>query len=192
VNLSAGVEDRTTGDVIRVANASMAIRLAYLLNDDEEGKPLPALGPPHPPVRFQLAHDPAFPRPGAGVLWVHSMNSRVVAWASTDGEARRVARLLARSGYPVDERSGIDLMFSLPKAHDFGEKLAELPLPASEQGRVDLKLYRKRMLGMAIWLWAPLIAVVVYAAVWIDWIAVLVFTGAWLAIVLLIRRSLRR
>src|SRR4051812_48541717 len=47
VNLSAAVEDHVSGELIRVANASMALRLAELMNDENEGKPLPPRGTQH-------------------------------------------------------------------------------------------------------------------------------------------------
>ena len=193
VNLSAGVEDTATGELIHVANASMAVRLARLMNDEAERNPLPVRVAQHVPIRYQLAHDAALSTSGAMVLYVHRMNTRAVAAASSDEQARRVARLLAHVDYPIDELPGVDGLLTPAKAHDFGDRLADLPLPSST-GKTSAKAmrYRKRVLGVALWLWLPLIALA--ALVWYagGWAPVVGAIVVWLALVLFVRRTLRQ
>src|SRR4051812_12326250 len=148
INLSAGIEDRRTGEVIRVANASMAIRVAKLMNDEAEGKPSPERAAQHTPIRFQLTHDASAPTPGAGVLYVHRMAVRLVGWCASEERARQVARLLARVDYPMDERRGLARVFSAPKAHDFGDTLRDLPEPGTRP--LSARRYRTRVLGLAL------------------------------------------
>jgi hypothetical protein len=193
VNLSAGVEDRLGGELVRVANASMAIRLAALMNDESEGRALPDRGAQHVPIRFQLAHDPAGPSPGASVLFVHGLGVRVVAYAPSDESARRVARLLAHVDYPIDERSGRDALISIPKAHDFGDMLNDLPLPSSASvGSRAAKGYRRRVLGVALWSWLPMIGIAALAIHVVGFVPVLVFAGLVAATLFLSTRALRQ
>ena len=76
MNLRAGIEDRFSGELIQVANASMAQRLAGWLNDEAQGRPLPTRGAQHAPIRFQLAHD-TLPAPQTSVLFVYGNNIRL-------------------------------------------------------------------------------------------------------------------
>jgi len=194
INLSAGVEDRVTGELIYVANASMAVRLARLMNDEAAGISLPARGPQHAPTRYQLAHDAVLPTSGATVLYVHRMNTRAVAAASSDEQARRVARLLTHVDYPIDELPGVDGLLTPARAHDFGDKLADLPLPSStgKTTRGKTTRYRKRVLGVTLWLWLPLIAVAGFVWYAGGWTAVVVAVVVWVGLLLFVRRALRQ
>lgn len=191
INLSAGVEDGVSGELIRVANASMAIRLAKLLNDENEGKPLPERRPQHVPTRFQLAHDAAAPSPGAAVLYVHHLGARAVAYAPSEQTARRVARLLAHVDYSMDENPALDWSLTPPKAHNFGERLADLPLPLDTQARPTIRPYARRVLGVALWQWLPLIALTVLAVRQFGW-PVFALIGAVIALIWLSLRRLRQ
>jgi hypothetical protein len=76
------------------------------------------------------------------------MNIRAVAWAPTEEEAQRVARLLTHVDYPMDEpRPRPDV--SPTEGTRLRDERAELPLPTGES-RVSLKRYRKRILGIAL------------------------------------------
>lgn len=182
-----------TGDLIRVANASMAIRLAQLMNDEAEGKPLPEKTTQHVPIRFQLAHAAALPGPGVAVLYVHRSGTRAVASAPSEQQARRIARLLTHIDYPMDEHPGLHGMFSLPKAHDFGDKLGDLPEPTpAARSRTKLGPYRKRILGLALWTWLPLIALAALAAHIVGWLPVVTVGALGIAGTYLAVRALRQ
>ena len=122
MNLRAGIEDRFSGELTQIANASMAQRLAGWLNDEAQGRPLPTRGAQHAPIRFQLADD-ALPSPQTSVLYVHGNKIRIVAFAPKDEVARHLQRLLAHVDYPMDEYGWP----APPKAHDFGDSLDALP-----------------------------------------------------------------
>jgi hypothetical protein len=187
VNLRAGIEDRLSGELICVANASMARQLAEWLNDEVEGRPLPARGPQHVPIRFQLAHD-ALPLPQTSVLYVHGNSIRVVALAPRDEVARHLQRLLAHVDYPMDEHGWL----APPKAHDFGDRLKSFPDQTLSLPKQDLRPYWKRILGVALWTWIPTIALLGLFAYAIDWLAVAGFVVLWIAVSLLIPLALRQ
>ena len=150
INLHAGIEDRVSGELIQVANASMAQRLAGWLNDQAEGRPLPARGPQHVPVRFQLAHD-ALPLPQTSALYVRGNNTRIVAFAPRDEVARHLQRLLAHVDYPMDEHGWL----APPKAHNYGDRLDALADQTLELPKRESRPYWKRTIGVALWLWIP-------------------------------------
>jgi hypothetical protein len=193
VNLSAGIEDRATGEMIRVANASMAIRLTRLLNCEAERKPLPEMGPQHVPVRFQLAHDPAVPTAGASVLYVHSEKIRLVAYATSDETARRVARLLAHVDYPMKEYASFVGLSWPPKAYDFGDRISDLP--ESSFGPPTTRTptpHRTRIAGIVLWSWLPLVSLAVLAAFVVPWPLVTLVVVVAIAGAVMLPRLLRQ
>jgi hypothetical protein len=179
LNLHAGVEDRLGGELIYVANASMAIRLAGWLNDEAEGRPLPERGPQHTPIRFQLAHD-ALPDPNTSVLYVHGNGIRIVAYAPSDETARHLQRLLLHVDYPVDE---FDFL-TPPKAHDFGDRVETLPAQTLQLPKRESR-YWKRTLGVALWMWIPLLILLALVGYAISWLFVLLIVAGWTTLVLL-------
>ena len=187
INLNAGIEDRGGGELIHVSNASMAKRLAELLNDEAEGRPLPERGPQHVPLRFQLAHDAA-PFPQTSVLYVHGLNVRIVAVAPRDEVARHLQRLLAHVDYPMDEHG----VLAAPKAHDFGYRPDDLADQTLALPKQDLRPYWKRFLGVALWLWIPMIVLAVLFGYAFSWLAVGAFVVVWIAMAVLLPLTLRQ
>lgn len=174
-NLSAGVEDRERGELIQVANASMAIRLAGWLNDESEGRPLPDRGPQHVPIRYQLAHYMS-PKGPTSVLFAHRSNVRVVAWAERDEVARHIQSILLRVDYPTDELG----LLQGAKAHDFGDSLDQLPSQTLELTKADLRPRWRQILASVIGSWVPLLgfaALAGYAFGWL-WVGAAAALGA--------------
>ena len=186
LNLHAGVEDRVNGELIYVANASMAVRLAEWLNDEAEGRPLAERGNQHAPIRFQLAHD-SLPDPHTSVLYVHGNRIRIVAYTPTDETARHLQRLLLHVDYPVDE---FDFL-TPPKAHDFGERADALPAQTLELPKREAR-YWKRMLGVALWMWIPLLVLLALVGYAISWVFVVVIVIGWITLVSLMPMLMRQ
>jgi hypothetical protein len=101
--LRAGIEDTEEADLIRVADARMAVYLADVLNALDRGQSLPAAGEQHNPTRFQLIHDPTGLTPTVGVVYVHRSRSRMVVNAPSEALAQTIARVLNHVNYPMIE-----------------------------------------------------------------------------------------
>jgi hypothetical protein len=183
----AGIEDRARGELINVANASMAIRLARWLNDEAEGRPLPERGPQHVPIRYQLAHD-SLPRPATSVVYVHGASAIYVASAPRDEVARDLQRLLLHVDYPVDGTG----LFEMTRAHDFGDRRSALPEQTLDLPKRDLRPYWKRSLGIALWMFFPMIVLATSVGFAFGWFLVGAFTVAWIAVMLLLGLAIRQ
>jgi hypothetical protein len=129
--LRAGIEDVQTGDLVRVADAGMAMYLAQVLNAVDGGGALPSAGEQHYPARFQLIHDLTGLTPIVGVVYVHRNRSRMVVNAPGDPLAQTISKVLNHVDYPM-----IELKSWLPTVRP-GQMLASVPeLPyASEPVR---------------------------------------------------------
>ena len=101
--LHAGIEDTLVGDLIRVADAGMAVYLAQTLNALDRGESLPPAGEQHYPTRFQLIHDLTGLTTIVGVVYVHQSRSRMVANAPSERLAQTIARVLNHVDYPMIE-----------------------------------------------------------------------------------------
>ena len=186
-NLSAGVEDVVTRELIHVANASMAVRLAQLLSDEAEGKPLPK-GEQHVPIRYQLDHGD-FPGHGAAVLYVHGLSVRVMAFARNDKTAEHIAHVFNRVDYPVDEPESF---LGIARAHNFGDRLGDLPAQSFELPVRETRPAWTRILGVTLWLWLPLISLAVLATFVIAWPWVVSCAAVVVVFTLLLPRLLRQ
>lgn len=123
--LRAGIEDARSGDLIRVADAGMAVFLADVLNRRERGGSLPSAGEPRSPSRFQLVHDATALTSAVGVVYLHRSKARMVANAPNDAAAQEIARVLNHVDYPmIESRSWLS---PIAKPGLMVENVPELP-----------------------------------------------------------------
>lgn len=93
----------SSGEVVRVATVELAERLAELLSGAENGK-LPSSAPArHPYRRFQLMHSPDSLTTRVAVVYAGKVTSVAVAVTARDELAERIADVLNRIDFPVDE-----------------------------------------------------------------------------------------
>jgi hypothetical protein len=185
--LRAGIEDTQATDVIRVADAGMAIYLAWELNALDRGESLPAAGEPHYPVRFQLIHDLTGLTPTVGVVYVHRSRSRMVAAAPSDACAQTIAQILNHVDYPMVETQSW-LLTTQP-----GEMIKNVPeLPDTSMPPRKTSVSRLRATGYVLTFVLPFALLLSLLAV-VSWpyalAAVVGYAVFYLVVQALLRRS---